>query len=92
MNLVVDCSFLMSSIFPNETQERIDRIFYKISQNEFKVYVPSIFYLECTNVLVSSLNSKRITQENFEEYTSLLGAMPIKIDRFSSTPESLLAI
>ena len=92
MNLVVDCSFFMSSILPDETQERIDSIFGQIAQNEFTVYAPSIFYLECTNVLVSSLNRQRINQENFEEYTNLLKLMPITIDQFASTPESIYSI
>lgn len=92
MNLVVDCSFFMSSVLPGETQEKINDIFYKISQNEFKVYVPAIFYLECINVLVSSLSRKKITQESFAEYTNLLSAMPLIVDKFSSTSESVYAI
>lgn len=92
MNLVVDCSFFMSSILPDETEEKIEDVFYRISQREFTVYVPSIFYLECTNVLVSSLNRKRITQESFEEYTNLLRLMPITVDGFSSTPEAIYSI
>ena len=92
MNLVVDCSFFMSSILPDETEEKIEDVFYRISQREFTVYVPSIFYLECTNVLVSSLNRKRITQDSFEEYTNLLRLMPITVDGFSSTPEAIYSI
>ena len=71
MNLVVDCSFFMSSILPDEIQNKVEEIFYRISQREFIVYVPSIFYLECSNVLVSSLSRNRINQENFE-YESVI--------------------
>ncbi len=89
MNLVVDCSFFMSSILPDELQEQVKDIFFRISQREFTAYVPSIFYLECSNVLVSALNRQRITQQGFAEYSHLLGLMPITVDRFSSTPESI---
>ena len=92
MNLVVDCSFFMSSILPDETQNKVEDIFYRISQREFIVYVPSIFYLECSNVLVSSLSRDHITQESFEEYSNLLKLMPITVDKFSATTESIYSI
>lgn len=92
MNLVVDCSFFMSSILPDETQNKVEEIFYRISQREFIVYVPSIFYLECSNVLVSSLSRNRINQKSFEEYSNLLKLMPITVDKFSATSESIYSI
>ena len=92
MNIVVDCSFIMSSILPDENEDKIENIFYGIAKNQYKVYVPSIFYLECTNVLLSSLNSKRIAQDSFEEYTELLSLLPITLDKFCTTPESLYSI
>lgn len=92
MNLVVDCSFFMSSILPDETQNKVEEIFYRISQREFIVYVPSIFYLKCSNVLVSSLSRNRITKESFEEYSNLLKLMPITVDKFSATTESIYSI
>jgi len=92
MNLVVDCSFFMSSILPDETQDKIEDVFHGISQKKFTVYVPSIFYLECSNVLVSSLSRNRINQESFEEYSNLLKLMPITVDKFSATSESIYSI
>ena len=92
MNLVVDCSFFMSSILPDEIQNKVEEIVYRIAQREFIVYVPSIFYLECSNVLVSSLSRNRINQENFEEYSNLLKLMPITVDKFSATSESIYSI
>jgi predicted nucleic acid-binding protein len=82
----------MSSILPDETQNKVEDIFYRISQREFIVYVPSIFYLECSNVLVSSLSRNRITQKSFEEYSNLLKLMPITVDKFSATSESIYSI
>lgn len=92
MNLVVDCSFIMSSILPDENQEKIQEIYSHISQNIYKVYVPAIFYLECGNVLISSLKRNRITEEQHSDYISSLGSLPINIDKFCSNPESLYAI
>ncbi|NRB11143.1 MAG: type II toxin-antitoxin system VapC family toxin [Rickettsiaceae bacterium] len=92
MNLVVDCSFIMSSLLPDEKEQKIAEIYYQIAENKYKVYVPAIFYLECTNVLLSSLKRKRINKETYEEYINLLSLLPINVDNFSATPESLYSI
>jgi len=92
MNLVVDCSFIMSSILPDEQQKNIEDIYNNIADNTYKVFVPAIFYLECNNVLISSLKRKRIAKDDYEEYLNLLSILPLHIDNFCSTPESLYAL
>ena len=89
MNLVTDCSFIMSSILPDENQSGVEDIYNDIANNTYKVYVPSVFYLECNNVLLSSLKRNRITQKNYDDYLDLLSVLPICIDNFCATPESL---
>ena len=84
MNLVVDCSFIMSSVLPDENQEKIEEIYYQISQNIYKVYVPAIFYLECSNVLLSSLRRNRIKEEQYLDHLNLLSLLPIKSLRQNS--------
>ena len=92
MNLVVDCSFIMSSVLPDENQEKIEEIYYHISQNVYKVYVPAIFYLECGNVLVSSLRRNRITEEQYLDYVNLLSMLPVNTDKFCASSESLYTV
>jgi predicted nucleic acid-binding protein len=92
MNLVVDCSFIMSSVLPDENQEKIEDIYYQISQNIYKVYVPAIFYLECSNVLLSSLRRNRIKEEQYLDYLNLLSLLPINTDKFCASSESLYTI
>ena len=92
MNLVVDCSFIMSSLLPDEKEQKIEEIYHQVAENKYKVYVPAIFYLECTNVLLSSLKRKRINKKTYEEYINLLSLLPINVDNFSATPESLYSI
>ena len=89
MNLVVDCSFIMSSVLPDEKQLEIEKVFKDIFSGKYKVFVPAIFYLECNNVLISALKKKRITINDYEEYLQILSAFPFNIDKFCSTPESL---
>lgn len=92
MNLVVDCSFIMSSVLPDETQPLVDNIYRQIANKIYYVFVPGIFYLECNNVLISSLRKNRINKSDCADYLQLLTALPIKIDKFCSTPESLYSI
>jgi len=92
MNLVTDCSFIMSSILPDENQTKIEDIYKQIGEGIYKVYVPSIFYLECNNVLLCSLRKKRINKDNYNDYSEILGSLPINIDNFSSTADSFYTI
>jgi len=81
--LVVDSSFIMADLFPDE--KKIDLAIYNI-------YVPAIFYLECTNVLWGALKKNRITLGDFQEYQQVLGCLPFTLDKFSATPESIYTI
>ncbi|MBN8523215.1 MAG: type II toxin-antitoxin system VapC family toxin [Rickettsiales bacterium] len=92
MNLVIDCSFIMTSILPDELQLKVDEVYNQISNNVFNVYVPSVFYLECNNVLLSSLKKQRINNSDYEEYLQILNHLPVTIDKFCSTSESLYSI
>ena len=92
MILVVDCSFIMSSLLPDEVGCKADAIYRKIASKLYEVYVPAIFYLECNNVLISSLKKERITKSDYEEYLSVLNKLPVTNDNFSCYPESLHTI
>ena len=82
MNLVVDCSVFMSNILPNEEKSKIEYHLYDL-------YVPSIFFLECSNVLLTALKKNRILENDYREYISSLKDMPIRVDDFSSSSQSL---
>ncbi|ABV78584.1 type II toxin-antitoxin system VapC family toxin [Rickettsia bellii] len=92
MNLVVDCSFIMSSILPDESAQKNNKIYDQITENIYTLYVPSIFYLECNNVFINSLKRKRINKNDYDDYIKSLNLLPINVDKFCSTPESLYTI
>ncbi|WP_341789852.1 type II toxin-antitoxin system VapC family toxin [Rickettsia endosymbiont of Polydrusus tereticollis] len=92
MNLVVDCSFIMSSILPDELLIKSKNIYDKIIENTYTVYVPAIFYLECNNVLINSLKRRRIDKNGYDDYIKLLSLLPINVDKFCSTSEALYII
>lgn len=82
---VVDCSFFMGFIMPDEKNSFVDL-------SEYKVFVPSIFFLECMNVLKSAFSKKRITADEYEESIWAFKNLPLNVDHFSSTQESLQTI
>lgn len=92
MNLVIDCSFIMTSILPDELQLKVNEVYNQISNNVFNVYVPAVFYLECNNVLISSLKKQRINNSDYEEYLQILNQLPVTVDKFCSTSEALYSI
>ncbi len=92
MNLVIDCSFIVTSILPDELQLKVDEIYNQIADNVFNVYVPAVFYLECNNVLISSLKKQRINNSDYEEYLQILNQLPVTVDKFCSTSEALYSI
>ncbi|CAK6509990.1 type II toxin-antitoxin system VapC family toxin [Rickettsia helvetica] len=92
MNLVVDCSFIMSSILPDESTQKNNKIYNQIVENIYTAYVPVIFYLECSNTLNIALKRNRINKNDYNDYIRLLNILPINVDKFCSTPESLYII
>jgi predicted nucleic acid-binding protein len=82
---VVDCSYFLSFIMPDEKNNDIDLAAYS-------VFVPSIFFLECMNVLKTALKKQRINQIQYEECMWAFKDLPFNVDHFSSTQESLQTI
>ena len=85
MNLVIDCSFIMSTILPEEQNKHLELSCYRI-------YVPSIFFLECNNVLISAVKRKRINESQCNDYINILSQLPVMIDKFASLSESVFFI
>jgi predicted nucleic acid-binding protein len=79
----------MSSILPDEKQLKVDNIYNQMSNKVYNIFASAIFYLECNNVLISSLKKQRITRSDYEEYLYFLNTLPINIDKFCSDSESL---
>ena len=92
MNLVIDCSFIMSSIVPDEKQEEIDKVFKGIFNGEYKVVVPAVFYMQCNNVLISSLKKLRINLNVYKDYLQILSDFPFHAGKFCTKVETLQII
>lgn len=81
--VVVDCSFILSTILITE----VNNIGIEISES--LLYVPTLFYLECINVLHKTLKRQKISDEEHQTYLQVIHRLPIIIDSFCATGESV---
>ena len=77
-NFVLDCSIAMSWCFEDEASPHTDEVLDLIYQHE--AWVPNLWHLEVTNVLVTAAKRDRITINNAKQRLDLLGKLPIKTD------------
>lgn len=75
----------MASLLPDEKNGDFDF-------SAFSIYVPSIFFLECLNVLESAFKKQRITKDQHESCVATFKDLPFTVDHFSSTQEALFQI
>jgi predicted nucleic acid-binding protein len=75
----------MSAILPDEMTP-------KPCFGGYSVYVPTIFYLECGNVLRYALKRNRISRSNFDEYIDVVMSFPLTVDHHSSSRDDLHSI
>lgn len=80
--LVIDTSFIMSDLLPDENGMEINLALYAL-------HVPALFFLECANVLNVALKRARIKKEEHQEYLQIFQHLPITVDKFCATAESL---
>ncbi len=78
--IVIDCSILISGTATDETSVVADQIFDKLGSLELEAIVPSIFFLEAANVLVSNFRRQRIVKADIENYIKIITNLPITQD------------
>ncbi len=83
--LVVDASFMLSDLLPDENNIETDLAAHEL-------HVPALFYLECTNVLNVALNLKKIGKDDFQAYLQIFQQLPLNVDKFCASVESLYII
>lgn len=86
-DFVIDNSVVMSWCFQNETSKYTDAVLGHLEQNT--AYVPAIWPLEVSNVLLVAERRKRLSQADSSRFVSLLFELPIIVEQES--PERMLS-
>ncbi len=77
-DIVLDCSVAVSWLFEDEADETMDKILDMVSTQG--AWVPSLWHLEVTNVLIQASKRERIEYASIPKRLDLLNKLPIKTD------------
>ena len=83
--IVIDCSLVISSLMPDENSRYADAVFQNLMKKQVKGIVPSIFYVECMNVLETLYRKQRVTKTLHEETIEMIGLLPLIVDLETNT-------
>jgi len=78
MPWVMDCSIAAALGLPDENSEKADSFLQQITSEE--VWVPSLWWHEISNVIISARRRKRITDNDASGLMRLYGALPVHTD------------
>lgn len=81
MPFVVDCSVALSWLLPDEHHAAADSLLGRLLDDV--AIVPSIWYLEVANGLLSALNSKRLTVHQFDVCVERVEKLGVQMDQDS---------
>jgi len=90
--IVVDCSIIMAGTLQDEANALAEEILHRLETNSLQAIVPSIFYLEASNVLLTAYRKKRINKSVWEKYLDVLSWLPLEIDDTATIPASVLTL
>ena len=79
MNWVLDCSFSAALFLPDALSPKVRDFFTNLSKND-KLYVPSIWWYEITNVLIVAERRKRLNYAEVSKVTLLFEQLGIETD------------
>lgn len=82
MSFVLDASITLSWCFTDEKTALTDQLLERLSEEV--VWVPNIWPLEITNILVSAERRKRILYADLMQFLELLNGLSIEIDEETS--------
>lgn len=79
MSFVLDCSVVLTWIFPDERRHRLTALLEKMDSEG--AVVPEVWPLEVANALLVAQRRRRLTENDVERALHDLAALPIQVDR-----------
>jgi len=81
MSWVMDCSVAAALGLPDESSSVADVFLLQMTEND--VWVPSLWWFEISNVIVSAKRRGRISDNDASGLITLYGDLPVKTDTVS---------
>ncbi len=79
MNFVLDNSFLVSGLVPDEAHADTESLFEMFEKEKHKIYVPAVFWPEYLNVMLNALKKNRITINHLENFSAIINGFNITV-------------
>ena len=83
--LILDTSAAMALFLQEEEGLQIEKLLKELIGSNGQIFVPSLFWYEVGNTLVSALNKKRITIDELRAIESDLAELPVITDPLPNT-------
>lgn len=83
--IVVDCSILIAALLPDEKEDEAQLLLDNLREGVTEAIVPSLFYMEISNVLLTAYRRNRISRDSMHQYLDVVSILPITIDTDAAT-------
>lgn len=90
--IIIDSTIVIANTMPDEKSHYADSVLQLLAEDKLQAFVPSIFYLDCTNVLLMAEKSKRINRIQPQEYLEMIVQLPLDVDHLAANAESISQI
>jgi predicted nucleic acid-binding protein len=80
--IVLDTSAAMALFLQEKEGIQLEEIINNILNSNGQIFVPSLFWFEVGNTLISAFNRKRITQEEIQGIEFDISELPVVTDPF----------
>jgi predicted nucleic acid-binding protein len=87
--LVIDCSFIMSVLLPDEQSERSQEI---LESGRYTPVVPALWIIEVGNVLLTAVRKNRITPETHGFLMNNINKLDIRIHEHEPALERIMPL
>ena len=74
--LVLDCSAAIALVLPDESSGAVHAAAAKIDSRDRRLLVPSLWWYECTNAMLTAVRRRRIELAEAREALSLISRLP----------------
>ena len=79
MTFVIDTSFIGAKIIPDEKNEKIDRMYLQLGDNDEKI-VPQLFVFEIVNLFMNLIRRKRCTYKEACNLLQVISGINFTVD------------
>lgn len=89
---VVDASFVLAALFPDERSEKVDAVFARFQKGEINFYSTDLLPFEVLNSLRSAVVQKRLKSKQAETLTEAFLGLEIILEKVKEKEVFMLAV